>query len=320
MRGTSSWQVRELFKGISKIGESKHVGKEAARADGARTWHEIGLKIGVHSYATLDQYRDVSRHCMDYARDNFAIKDIEKLTPQVVKSFLESKVDQNVKYSTFQQYCAVMEKLGTALTAYSANHGRGGEYNFSPAIAEARKEAQATLDRYQAPRAYENPQAIRENIPNPEHQIAAALQHESGLRVSAATYVTTAQFQDRPKIGAKEKIVLGENQIWIKNKGGKQYAVQLTPETYRVLKAHVAAHDGKFEVKQNPYRTDIKQAATATGQLYAGRGSHGLRWNFAQDRVAEKQDRGNASHHQALGEVSNEMGHHRLIITEHYLR
>ncbi|MEI6313967.1 MAG: hypothetical protein WCO89_03790 [Syntrophus sp. (in: bacteria)] len=303
MHGNNSYQVHKVFNEIRHIGKSKHKDKEAARADGAQTWHAIGQTLGVYSYATLDKYRDVAKDCLAYAKKHFGIKDIEMLTAEAVQGFLEAKIDLDVKYATFQTYAAAVEKLGVALNKYSENHNRGREYDFSKAIAEVRKEAQTTLDRYQAPRAYDNPHALRENLSTQDHKLVAAIQHEGGTRVSEATYI-------------KEKQLLGNNQYEIRGKGGKLYPVKLGPVTYSVLRHQLAIYKGTFEVNQDKYRDDLRQAAEATEQDYNG--SHGLRWNYAQEKVNEVQEKG-SSYNEALRQGSQSMGHERIDVTERYL-
>jgi hypothetical protein len=48
-------------------------------------------------------------------------------------------------------------------------------------------------------------------------------------------------------------------------------------------------------------------------------GNHSLLWSLAQERHAELQERG-MTYEQSLSEVSQEMGHERVDISEHYLR
>ena len=72
-----------------------------------------------------------------------------------------------------------------------------------------------------------------------------------------------------------------------------------------------------INVKQSTYREALHIACDVVGQDWNG--THGMRHNFAQDRMAELQGEG-MSYNQALAQVSAEMGHHRLEITEIYMR
>lgn len=90
----------------------------------------------------------------------------------------------------------------------------------------------------------------------------------------------------------------------------------VSPGTY--VRLEKAISDGRrFEFDKDACRVKLKQAAAKTGQEY--KGSHGLRWSWAQERHAELQERG-MTYEQSLSEVSQEMGHERGDITEHYLR
>jgi len=63
----------------------------------------------------------------------------------------------------------------------------------------------------------------------------------------------------------------------------------------------------------------INQAARVTGQYSPGRGSHGLKHNFAQERYLECIDHG-LTHEQALQQTSLETSHFRLRETLTYTR
>lgn len=74
---------------------------------------------------------------------------------------------------------------------------------------------------------------------------------------------------------------------------------------------------GRFVFDEDRYRESLKAAAADSRQQYEG--SHGLRWNWAQERHAELQKLG-MTYEQSLSAVSQEMGHERGDITEHYLK
>lgn len=74
--------------------------------------------------------------------------------------------------------------------------------------------------------------------------------------------------------------------------------------------------DGCFKIDPENLREALKLAAERTEPDY--KGSHGLRWNHAQERMEELQESG-LQYETALSVVSSEMGHARADITEHYL-
>jgi hypothetical protein len=77
--------------------------------------------------------------------------------------------------------------------------------------------------------------------------------------------------------------------------------------------------NGLFKIDKDAYRDSLKAAAKATGQQYDIRSSHGLRWNFAQERFNTLQEFGK-TYDQALAQGSQELGHERAEITLHYLK
>ena len=143
MRGSILSQVDYLYQasGVLRVGESKHAAKDAARKARAKTWHEVGKQIGVHSYAAADKYREVARSCFGFARENFGVKNLENIEGQHVDAYLQSKIAQGVAHATFQLYAAACEKLEVVLSRYTALKNTGRTYNFSDDIAAARAEA-----------------------------------------------------------------------------------------------------------------------------------------------------------------------------------
>lgn len=312
MRGSTVYQVQQVFQSVNAIGSSKHDAKAEARAAGATTWHQVGKELGVFSYSTADAYRDVWRSCLDHAKETAGIKDIEKLSGDAVRAFLESKVDQGVAHATFGQYAAALEKLEVALNRYAEQHGTGREYGFSGPIQGARDVA-VNLERFEGSRAYAAPDRLVAAVePGPQH-LAASIQREGGCRISEANHVTQDQLR-----GLREDSRTGEVKGWfeVEGKGGKEREIGVSPGTYARLAA-VVAGGARFEFDKNDYRAALKEAAAKTGQDYEG--SHGLRWSWAQERHAQLQERG-MTYDQSLSAVSREMGHERGDITEHYLR
>jgi hypothetical protein len=77
---------------VNQIAASKHEAKAHARAEGAATLHQVGKALGVYSFSTADAYRDVWRACAEHAKEMGGVKDIEKLSGEAVRAFLDSKM------------------------------------------------------------------------------------------------------------------------------------------------------------------------------------------------------------------------------------
>lgn len=321
MRGSVAYQVKRLFEesGINKIGESKHQAKAIARekieeAGLATTWHRIGKSIGIHSYGTADAYRDVWRNVLEFTKNEFAQKDFEKITGEHIQAFLEKKIGDGIAHSTFQQYAAAAEKLETALASYAARNNSGQQYNFSENIRLARLMAKGNLTKFTGSRAYERPGDLIAEMKDPALQLAGRMQLEGGGRVNEVNFVKAGQLA-----GIKHDELCGadKGQIVIKGKGGKVNTMQLSINTYRDLES-VITEKGFYQIDKDAYRKELRAASARSDQEYHG--SHGLRWNFAQNRFQEVQRLASLSYEQAMNVVSSELGHIRADITEHYLR
>lgn len=322
MRGNINWQVQEIFhkSGINCIGESKHAAKEEAREllqteNRPGNWHSVGKKMGIHSYATADTYRDVWKHLGRYVKSEFNLKDLERLTGEHVQSYLEHRIVTDIAHSTFQREASALEKLETALNGYAAQQETGRTYAFSEFIANVRADAHQMLQRFDGSRAYQAPEHLIENLQGEQYRLVAQMQLEGGLRISECNHITEKHLR-----GMVRDSATGEPKgcVYVQGKGGIRGEKLFSPGTYQQLEQVVqGSPNGRFEFSKNDYRSALKVASEKTGQPYNG--SHGLRWNFARERFQEVQQYGQ-SYEQALAQVSNELFHQRADITEHYLR
>jgi site-specific recombinase XerC len=279
MRGSIVGQVQALYKlsGIAQIGRSKHEAKELARSSGAKTWHEIGKRLGIYSYSTADAYRDVWKQLLSYAKTKFNVKDIEKLNSEIIHGFLHSKIEQSVSKRTFQQYAAAIEKLEVALNMYSERFNRGNTYNFD--LSSVRAYAKEVYAGEQTPsRTYEFPAELMGALKESVHQLIASIQYEGGVRLDEVRTIREWSFK-----GIRTDELTGQERgyIEVKGKGGKVREIGVSPDTYNTAKEWVRNFE-RIGFDERAYRKDLQEAANLTGQEYHG--SHGLRWNFAQER------------------------------------
>jgi hypothetical protein len=313
MKGNTNWQVQQIYTTINGIGESRHEAKAEARENGAKTSAEISKQTKINSFATADAYRDVWRSIADHAKVEFGVKNMEQLTGQHVSSYLEAKIDDGVSRATFDQYCAAGSKLEAALNRYAEAKQTGCQYNFD--LKPVRAMGAAELgSRNHVPRAYSNPLSMQSHLDG-VNRLTATMQHESGARIKEVSQIKESQLR-----GLHTDRISGElrGRIMVDGKGGKERILQLSLATYSNLKAAIVNGNGVHRLDDyKTYLADLKAAANETKQEYQG--SHGLRWGFAQERMAEMQKNG-LSYEEALREVSQEMGHERSDITEHYLK
>ena len=319
MRGSLHSQITGIWKqsGINQIGESRHLHKQEAREIGARGAHEIGQNVGISSYNTAKAYLSTWHQLADYVRSEHKLRDIERLEPEMVREFLAAKAEIGCSWQTLTGDGAALNKLAVALTQYSERmaerfNREAAVYNFRDMVDSARDAYRDILDRFTDSRQYQNPNILFDSFKDPGHRLAAHIQLEGGTRIHEASLIKTDQLRG---LGNDKFTGRDVGLVQIQGKGGKTITVKISCHTYRELEMHIA-QDGHFKIDKDSYRTDLKHAAHSSGQRYSG--SHGLRWNFAQNRMEELQKNG-VRFEQALAVVSTEMGHERVSITKHYL-
>ncbi|WP_419783313.1 tyrosine-type recombinase/integrase [Maridesulfovibrio sp.] len=300
MRGSPKYQVTQIFRksGIFQPGSSKHMAKDQARGEGAKTWAQIAEKTAIYSYKTADAYREIWLRFAKFARKNEGLRDLVKVEPRHVRSYLEHCAEKGVSAATFGQYAAALGKFENALNLFV----RGKRsYNLRSGIKAARRPA-VNLVRFDDSRAYERPVELVSSVRSESHQLAAQIQLHTGCRVREAALIESSQ--------------VSNGQFSYQGKGG----LVVTKNIPQVLESKLRVYfnrEGQFKIDPEKYRRSLKTASVATGQKYQG--SHGLRWSYAQGRMVELR-MNNVSYYDSLRIVSYELGHKRPDITEHYLR
>lgn len=318
MRGNSKSQIGRLFKEIERVGTSRRADKIHARAElkargESATSSAVAALTAIHSNKTNEVYFDKCVELAKWAKEYDGTKDVEKITSEHVAGFLAEKIDAGVSLSHWNGYAAAFGKLEQAQERFAQTvRGEMRQVGYREAVDALRPEARAELHRFSGTRNYSNPKTLIAAMQTDRGSLAAAIQHESGLRIAATTHITSGQLK-----GFTKDTYTGEvrGQLQYICKGGAVLAATVSQQTYNSLLRHVTTHGG-FKLDHKGYRTELKAAAQASGQGFNS--SHGLRWNFAQERFADLMNRG-VVYEKALGIVSEEMGHHRISITEHYI-
>lgn len=324
MRGTIRWQVSQVIKHSTavQIGESRHDAKEAAREHLQElgfpaTSKNLGKEVGLHGFEYTRDVKGMLLRVAFFARERDGIRDIENLQGKHFQAFGEQLIAKGeINSKSFSVYLSQMAKCENLLNGYAEATASGKQYDIRPAIDELRDLGKASLEASEtSQRAYDNPQALIGALKEETHRLGAAIQYEGGLRFYEMGKIDPDQLQ-----GLREDPYTGEERGVVRldppdTKGGKGREVSLSPDTYQALAKHIAEH-GVFKVEYQGYLEDLKKAAGATGQDYHA--SHGLRWNFAQQRYVELTSEGRC-HEESLHIVSWDMGHERGNITMHYL-
>ncbi|MEI6306198.1 MAG: hypothetical protein WCP33_05200 [Deltaproteobacteria bacterium] len=172
-------------------------------------------------------------------------------------------------------------------------------------------------------RAYPDPVWLIESIADGTFQLMASLQYEGGLRTEGSGAPSNRILNPLTKdgllgIGSDPVTGLPVGMITSVEKGGKETVHYVSITTYNRLCEHINKY-GKLESDYNYYLRAINRAAKETGQYSPGRGSHGLKHSFAQERYLECINYG-LTHEQAMQQVSLETAHFRLSETLSYTR
>ncbi|WP_319466203.1 hypothetical protein [uncultured Pseudodesulfovibrio sp.] len=329
MRGSIKRQCGAALETITRIAQSRHVAKATGEAGifSAATRNVVGQRL-----FPLQKFCKGSR-----------IKNIEKLSPEDMEKYLQTRLQHHMakgnSLHTFRAELSAVGKLEQGLNLFSELH-RGGKnhYDWSRIRKDVSKVAGEVLSRTTSTyrdRAYDRPETIVVAIANQTHQLQARIQLEAGCRTEgvgapskgehgkASNPMTKANWhhpETKRPLGLVRDPITGQQvaAFWTKEKGGKVAFHFCSSQTRSAVFEHFKAN-GRLESNYKEYLESINQAAMEVGQYHQGRGTHGLRHNFAQNRFDQALRRGYTDE-QAKYAVSQEMSHNRADITETYLR
>ncbi len=304
MRGSVYYQTAELTKTIFQ--------KCAKKEDKINPQHLHYQKIS--SYNTMKSYRDIWNNLFNYLREHLNIKDCEQITSEHIMAYIDYKIEYYPSKQYLQKIISALGKLEIALNKYSkAKYSLPIIYDFSirTSLLSEAVNLKLVADYYHN-RTYVNPKELIKNLSNSKHQIAAKMELEGGARIEACTLIKEEQLLGTT-IDEITKIKKGK--IHTKEKGGKVGDVLISTTTYESLLQEIKKNN-IFKINRAKYMTDIRE--TAKKLNITPEGSHGLRWNFAKNRLFEYANAG-YTYEQSLLLVSKEMKHNRASITEHYI-
>lgn len=280
---------REQYDKLSEMGQ---------KADS----HSVNKEIGITSYASLHKFQSqlnvFGRFC--FGSEN--LNNLNQIKPSHVEKFLNELCNHDYAKNTVQSYASALEKFAVVMDrAYPVTVPRSETWH--EAVTSCRDAINVCAAKDTETRAYADPRAMIDALESPQMQLIASMQLDYGLRIADATKIDTRNIDG--------------NILTVHNsKNGQDLRIELRPSDVARVK-EIAGADGKIVVKQGDYREALKDACAATGQEWNG--THGLRHNYAQDRMSTLISQGK-SYREALHIVSEEMGHHREDITETYLR
>ena len=276
--GSPNYQVHQVFEVVKCIGQSKHDAKVEARSDGAKTWAEVGAKIGVYSYATADATVMSGATCSSTPGGRWS--EGHRAAERPACSLLPGVEDRpGGGPGDLRPIRRRLRQLEQALNRFAEAKYTGASYSFDLKDVRALG-AQELGGRSEVKHGLRRAGSAGGFCTGERHAVVASLQREGGARVKEISLVGKDQLK-----GVWNDRHTGEARGWVEvsGKGGKERLIGVSPETYQRLASEIAKADpeadkGRFTIDGDKYRADLKQAAAASGQNYEG--SHGLRWEL----------------------------------------
>jgi integrase len=312
-------QTEAVFQTLRAFGESKKSNPDGIRSFGAwkvikyesHRFVEYMLSHGRNNILDAQTVRSEMRNYLDETYKNAKEKGLSRQTFKTILSAL-SKFEHAIN-SFITRYEMQKEKLDTKDIRK--------EYS---QLARHKEKGLPKSSRNFSNRAYQEPKHIIDNINNPAHKLQALLQKEGGLRaegVGAASNGMRNPITLEHLGGIVRDPVTGRDVGLIKDvieKGGKATDHMISKETYKNLESHIRSY-GTLESSYKDYLRSLNEAAKASGQYESGRGTHGLKHNFAQERYLECVKHG-MTHEQSMQQTSLELAHFRYYETYTYTR
>ena len=264
----------------------------------------------------METYRNIWNNLFNYLKEHWKIKDCEQITHEHIMAYIDYKIEYYPSKQYLQKIISSIKKLEIALNLYSKDISKKNIiYNFDGRLflLQEAKDLKLVVSNYHY-RAYGNPMNLVNNLSNSQHKLAALIEYEGGARIEACSLIKIEQLKGIKfdPISSNEKGI-----IFTKEKGGKEGDVLISPKTYYQLEKYFYQNNNKsFKINRQKYMKDIRD--TCKRLKINPEGSHGLRWNFAKNRMLEYAKYG-YTYEQSLQAVSWEMKHNRASITEHYI-
>jgi hypothetical protein len=292
-RSSANHIIAEVMKNANGIGESKSQAKNNSNIKG-QNGHNVSSKA--HSIKSTENLRSVTTQYVNFVKENYDGKVAGNLNNDTAKHFMDTKSAQ-VSGGTLNSYISTMGKVADNLNQLGVNNiSRDNITDYRKEL----KENGTELKNEHTNRAYENAERIVNEVNNnSSYGLSAQLQYEAGLRADDAT--NSSKWSVNP-----------DGSLHVSgSKNGLNYDTRPLSDDLRE-KVELAIQNN-YKADYDAYREAIKEA---TGEDYTG--THGLRYSYAQERMAELQESG-TDYNEALSQTSLEMGHSREEITGHYL-
>ena len=289
--------AKSIINRVMSNANGINTSKIKARAN-SDVYGENGHKVSTktHSIKETQNLRTVTTQYIGFVKENYPGRVAANIHTESAMSFLSFKAE-TVGSGTLNTYTSLMNKVSDNL-----NKDKIGSLS-REIIKDIKTELkkQYSFKKNHINRAYKDVEAIQAEMKHTTMNISSDLQIKAGLRVDDA-------------INSSKWTINSDNSLTIKgSKGGIEYTTRSLSNEF--IQKVANAKEMNYKANYTEYRETIKEAIEATGQDYNG--SHGLRYNFAQERQDELMKSGR-TRLEADAQTSLELGHSRISITAHY--
>ena len=288
--------IKAVMSNANGIGESK---RDSRANSGIKGQNGQNISTKAHSISSIQNMRTVATQYFNHVKENHEGRVLENVNADTMKEFIDKKLEDGLSGASANTYISELARISDNLNQLGVDTVSRAE------ITDYRNELKEdyNLQSEHINRAYENASEIVSSMyENTAYGLSSELQYELGLRADDASN--------------SEKWSINEDgSLHIENsKGGIEYDTKVLNED--LLEKVREAIEQDYKVAYEDYREALKDAVNENNEEWHG--THGLRYDFAQERFEELKEQG-LNDNEALAEVSLEMGHSREEITEHYL-
>lgn len=296
-RASANAIINKIMSNSKGIGESKSRAKEESNIKG-----QNGQKISskAHSIKSTQNLRTVTSQYVNFVKNNYDGKPLSNINNESVREFINQKIEDNLTLSSVNTYISELGKMSDNLNQLGVNStSRENITSYRTDL----KETHGSLQSAKIDRTNSDSQAIVREMNNTPFALSSELQLKAGLRVNDAINLEKIRINDDNTL-----TVMG-------SKNGLNYTTSTL--NAELIQRIAEAKENGYKANYSEYREVLKEATEATNQEW--KGTHSLRYDYANNQNQENKDNG-MTESESKAQISLNMGHSRIEITEHYLK
>ena len=287
-RASAKAVINQIMSQANGIGTSKTQSKSQSNTIG-----QNGQKVSskAHSVKSLQNLRSITTQYVNYIKETHGNRVAKHINNETIKEFINHKLEQGNSQGTINTYISTLAKMSDNINSLGVNATSRAE------ITAYRNELKANgndLQKNHINRAYNNPQAIVNEMRDSPYFLSSQLAYEAGMRADDAIH------SDKWTLNSDNTIQVNGS------KNGINYTTgTLSDETaQRVKDAMENGYSGNY----GEFNEALKEATLKCGENWTG--IHGLRYSFAQEKHSEGTSK---------AQISLIMGHSRIEVLNGYL-